>query len=156
MGMKTLRQTKAAMSSFLRSDGLRGQVDVYLDLMAESVGRSDFKAFAAKFGAFLRRLRGDARLMLIESYMGAAGIEPTQTVAHHLMIMLFQRSADTSELSKRFAKSGRTASTKLMDDAMAAYEQNLELAAAYTKTYAWFLDSLDERVAVIKASRIPL
>jgi hypothetical protein len=108
--------------------------------------------FAGRFGGYLRSLRSAARLELAEALMRELAIEPTQHVAYMLMKQAFRRAAETATLD-RFAKSGRDASEKHMEEARVAAAARPRVIARYASMYQWYVDRLDLHIAKLKGSR---
>jgi hypothetical protein len=108
--------------------------------------------FAGRFGGYLRSLRSAARLELAEALMRELAIARTQHVAYMLMKQAFGEAAETATLD-RFAKPGRDASEKHMEEARVAAAAQPRVLARYAGMYHWYVERLALHIARLKGSR---
>lgn len=96
------------------------------------------QAAAGAYGGFRRSTRAWARCRLATAMMQDLHITPTLHVAKFVMRQTFGMAVANELLNRRFAKHGRDATEKFMDDARKILATQASQVARYGGLYAWF------------------
>jgi hypothetical protein len=126
-----------------------------VDLFYAAVGLPAIRAEQGRLGGLVRRIKTHGRVYLAGKLIEKLGIESTQTVAKKVMLAAFDQAASTADLTQSFAKPGRSANEKFVDQAMLALQNKSADVASCKADYEAFSARLVEKLSQIKALRKP-
>jgi hypothetical protein len=113
-------------------------IKFHLEMIRTAETLPERQAAAGAYGGFRRVSRSWARCKLAGAMMDQLHITPTLHVAKFVMQKTFGQAAANDELDRRFAKRGRDATVKFMDEAREILAQRPDQVARYSGLYAWF------------------
>lgn len=130
--------------NLVTGQGLKELVKAHKDLRATS--GDELRAAGGRMSGAMKRHCRDVRIFLAEPLLEAIGATPTQTVAHHVMTMAFGQSASTADLTKVFAKPGRDAAKKFVEEAELAAAKNLGVIEDFREVYSEYVKKVRGKI----------
>jgi hypothetical protein len=113
-------------------------IKFHLEMIRTAETLPERQAAAGAYGGFRRNSRSWARCKLAGAMMEQLQITPTLHVAKFVMRKTFGQAAGNDELDRRFAKRGRDATEKFMDEARKILAMRPDQVTRYTGLYEWF------------------
>lgn len=110
----------------------------HLQEIREAEDLPERQSAAGAYGGFRRNTRSRVRCDLARAMMEQLHITPTLHVAKFVMRQAFGMAASNEELDRRFAKTGRDATEKFMDEARKILASRPDQVARYGGLYEWF------------------